>query len=218
MLKPLSSSGFSLSITWTVPCAQRSRWVIMVRTSSGAKPRASTSWWYADFQPWACRRIQVAMSSVTEIVAIGRTGCASSSRPTSTARTMAPIDSMAPSGDHSRLASEVSAASSKMTAAEVCSGSSSNAVITSRSARIAVTSASTTDRAAASTRCWNSKVISANSRLPCSCLRAVAVASRTDCSAACAAGCSESACADAVLSIFPAAYKVRLMPSSTART
>ncbi len=51
----------------------------MVGRSSGARPLARISSWYADFQPRPCRRIAVAMSSVTEIVASGMIGCASSS-------------------------------------------------------------------------------------------------------------------------------------------
>ncbi|CPU67812.1 Uncharacterised protein [Mycobacteroides abscessus] len=42
---PRSVSGFSRSITCTVPCAQRRRCWSIVGMSSGASPWARTSWW-----------------------------------------------------------------------------------------------------------------------------------------------------------------------------
>jgi hypothetical protein len=62
--------------------------------------------------------MHVAMSSVSEMVAIGSTGCASSSRSTSTARIMARIDSIAPNGDNSRSASVASASSARTRSAD----------------------------------------------------------------------------------------------------
>ena len=91
------------------------------------------------------------MSSVTEIVAIGITGCAWPGRSTASVSAMRCTESIAPSGDQSRSASRSSATSSTTNAPSSESACTGRAAIAARSASMAATSLRTAERETSST-------------------------------------------------------------------